>query len=208
MFDWITKVIGRLGYAGVVALTLLENVFPPIPSEVVIPLAGFVAASGDLRLWLVILAGTVGSLAGAVAWYELGRRIGERRLRRWVQRHGKWLTLGPKDVDRSNDWFRRHGPWAVLLGRLMPGVRTFVSLPAGFAAMPFGQFLIYSAVGTLIWTAALASAGVVLQANYAVVGDYMDVATYVLIGAGVIMLGRRYISCWTASRGAQSFGAT
>lgn len=208
MFDWITKVIGRLGYAGVAALTLLENVFPPIPSEVVIPLAGFVAARGDLRLWLVILAGTVGSLAGAVAWYELGRRIGERRLRRWVQRHGKWLTLGPKDVDRSNDWFRRRGPWAVLLGRLIPGVRTFVSLPAGFAAMPFGQFLLYSSVGTLIWTAALAYAGVVLQANYAVVGDYMDVATYVLIGAGVILLGRRYINCWTESRGSQSFGAT
>ena len=123
MFDWITRIISRLGYVGVATLTFLENVFPPIPSELVIPLAGFVAAEGDLRIGLVIATGTFGSLAGALVWYAIGRRIGERRLRAWVERHGKWLTLSPKDVDRSQQWFRRHGNAAVFIGRLMPGRR-------------------------------------------------------------------------------------
>lgn len=196
MFDWITGVITQLGYAGVAALTFLENLFPPIPSEVVIPLAGFVAANGDLRVGLVVAAGSVGSLAGAVLWYEVGRRIGERRLRAWVQRHGKWLTLSEKDLDRAQAWFRRHGNAAVFIGRLMPGVRTFVSLPAGFASMPFGPFLGYSTIGTAIWTAALASAGVVLQANYRVVADYVDIATYALFGVLAFLLVRRYVACW------------
>src|SRR5688572_9701498 len=104
MFDWITGVIARLGYTGVAALTFLENLFPPIPSELVIPLAGFVAAQGDLRLATVIAVASAGSLAGAALWYEVGRRVGERRLRRWVEQHGKWLTLGVKDVERSQAW--------------------------------------------------------------------------------------------------------
>ena len=196
MFDWITGIIARLGYAGVLLLTFLENVFPPIPSEVVIPLAGFVAAQGRLTMWLVIAMGTIGSLAGAWAWYELGRRIGERRLRRWVDRHGKWLTLGARDVDRAQAFFRRHGRSAVFFGRLLPGVRTFVSLPAGFAAMPLAPFLAYSALGTVLWTAALAYAGVLLQANFRLVGDYVDIAANVLLAALAALLVWRYIRCW------------
>jgi membrane protein DedA with SNARE-associated domain len=201
MFDWITTVIHRLGYAGVAALTFLENLFPPIPSELVIPLAGFVAARGDLRFDLVIVVGTAGSLAGAALWYEVGRRIGERRLRAWVARHGKWVTLSASDVDRAEEWFRRHGSGAVFLGRLMPGVRTFVSLPAGFTAMPRAPFLLYSALGTLVWTAALAYAGMVLQSNFTRVGDYVNVATNVLLAVMGVMLVRRYMRCWRASGG-------
>ena len=196
MFDWITGIIGRLGYVGVAVLTFLENVFPPIPSELVIPLAGYVAADGRLNLPVVIAVASAGSLAGAVLWYELGRRIGERRLREWVERHGKWLTLSGKDLDRSQQWFERHGNTAVFLGRLVPAVRTFVSLPAGFARMPFGAFLFYSALGTAIWTAALAYAGVVLKSNFAAVGDYINVATNIVFGAFAVLLIRRYIKCW------------
>lgn len=196
MFDWIAGVVTRLGYAGVAALTFLENLFPPIPSEIVIPLAGFVAANGELRVSLVIAAGSIGSLAGALVWYEIGRRTGEQRLRAWVQRHGKWLTLSEKDLDRAQGWFSRHGNAAIFIGRLIPGVRTFVSLPAGFASMPLGPFLLYSTLGTLIWTAALAYAGVVLQANYPVVADYIDIATYTLFGVLALMLVRRYVACW------------
>ncbi len=199
VFEWITSVIARLGYFGVAALTFLENLFPPIPSELVIPLAGFVAAEGDLRLSLVILVGSAGSLAGATVWYAVGRRIGEQRLRTWIARHGKWLTLSVQDVDRAQLWFRRHGAAAVFFGRLMPGVRTFVSLPAGFSSMPLGPFLLYSALGTAIWTAALAYAGVVLQANFTLVGDYLNVATNALLAAGGIMLLKRYIRCWRAT---------
>ena len=200
MFEWITRIIGRLGYVGVATLTFLENVFPPIPSELVIPLAGFVAAEGDLRIGLVILTGTLGSLAGATLWYALGRQIGETRLRAWVDRHGKWLTLSAKDVDRSQQWFRRHGNASVFVGRLIPGVRTFVSLPAGFSRMPIAPFLLYSALGTVLWTAALAYAGVILQANFTIVGDYINVATNVLLVVLALMLARRYVQCWTESR--------
>src|SRR5688572_20946219 len=200
MFDWITGVIARLGYLGVAILTFLENIFPPIPSEVVIPLAGFVAAQGDLRIGLVIVTGTCGSLAGAGVWYAVGRRIGEKRVRAWVDRHGKWLTLSATDVDRAQLWFRRHGNTAVLLGRLMPGVRTFVSLPAGFSAMPIGPFLLYSALGTAMWTAALAYAGVLLQANFTAVGDYLNIVTNVYLGAVGAMVARRYAHCWKQSR--------
>lgn len=200
MFEWITGVIARFGYVGVALLTFLENLFPPIPSELVIPLAGFVAARGDMQLANVIAMGSLGSLAGAIAWYMVGKRVGEHRLRTWVERHGKWLTLSAHDVDRAQLWFRRHGAAAVFFGRLIPGVRTFVSLPAGFTKMRFVPFLVYSALGTLVWTAALAYAGVILQANFTLVGDYLNGATNVLLAIGGIMLGRRYIRCWTANR--------
>jgi membrane protein DedA with SNARE-associated domain len=200
MFEWITSTVRTLGYAGVALLTFVENLFPPVPSELVIPLAGFVAAKGDLTLWGVIAAGAIGSLAGATAWYEVGRRVGERRLRAWAQRHGRWLTIDAADIDRAQQWFRRHGAAAVFIGRLVPGVRTFVSLPAGFAGMPLGRFLLYSTAGTLVWTAALAYAGVVLQANFTVVSDYIDAATNVLlIGLGVL-LARRYLRCFNVKR--------
>lgn len=196
MFDWIVSTIRSLGYTGVVALTFLENLFPPIPSELVIPLAGFVAATDRLNVWWVIVAGTAGSLIGAVLWYEIGRRVGERRVRRWVDRFGKWITLSAKDVDRAQGWFKRHGGMAVFLGRLVPGVRTFVSLPAGFAGMPRLPFLLYSAAGTALWTGALAYAGVALKANFTVVGDYVGMATNaLLVGLGVLLV-RRYIECW------------
>ena len=198
MFDWITGVIGRLGYAGVAGLTFLENVFPPIPSELVIPLAGYVAAQGDMRLMLVIATASAGSLAGASVWYWIGRRVGERRLRAWVDRHGKWLTLSGKDVDRAQLWFSRHGNAAVFFGRLVPGVRTLVSLPAGFARMPVLPFVVYSAIGTIIWTAALAYAGVALQSNFTIVGDYINVITNVVFGVIGVMLATRYVRCWRA----------
>ena len=198
MFDWITRVIATLGYTGVAALAFLENLFPPIPSELVIPLAGFVAAQGDLALPIVIAAGSAGSLAGAALWYEIARGVGERRLRAWVERHGKWITLGAADVDRSQAWFKRHGTTAVLIGRFVPGVRTLVSVPAGFAGMRRGPFLVYSAIGTIGWTAALAYAGVILKSQFTLVGDYINLATNVLLAGLGALLAWRYIKCWTA----------
>jgi membrane protein DedA with SNARE-associated domain len=196
MFEWITKVIGRLGYTGVALLTFLENLVPPIPSEVVIPLAGYTAAEGDMRLAPMIAAATAGSLLGATVWYWVGRTVGEQRLRAWIGRHGKWLTLSPQDLDRSQLWFRKHGNAAVFLGRLVPGVRTFVSVPAGFARMPLPSFVVYSAFGTLLWSTALAYAGVVLRANFTIVGDYINIITYAIFGAMLVMITRRYIQCW------------
>lgn len=183
MFEWISGMVQRMGYGGVALFMFLENIFPPIPSEVIMPVAGFVAARGEMNFWIAVAIGTAGSLIGAVTWYAVGRRIGEERLRRWVGAHGRWLALSPADVDRSQQWFRDHGRTAVLIGRVVPAVRTFVSLPAGFSRMPFGRFLFYSVVGTFAWTLALAWAGWLLEANYAKVQRVIEPATWVVLGA-------------------------
>ena len=123
----------------------------------------------------------------------------EARLRAWVERHGKWLTLSAKDVDKAQHWFERHGKLAVLLGRLMPGVRTLISLPAGLSGMALTPFLCYSAIGTVIWTAVLAGAGVILQANFTRVGDYVNIASNLLLGGLAVLLVWRYVRCWRAA---------
>lgn len=202
MFEWITTTIESLGYFGVAALTLLENVFPPIPSEVVIPLAGFVAAEGRFRLDVMIAAASCGSLAGATFWYAVGRTVGERRLRQWIAVHGKWVALGPRDVDRAQDWFKRHGSASVCIGRVVPGVRTFVSIPAGVARMPVGRFMFYSTIGTVTWTAVLAIAGSALQSNFVVVGVHINIVSNIVLGGFVLLMLRRYYRCWVQARGA------
>ena len=197
MFDWISGIITSLGYTGVAMLAFLEHVFPPIPSELILPLAGYVAASGRIDVLMVIVTGTIGSLGGATLWYAIGRKIGEERLRRWIDSHGKWLTLSAGDVDRAKSWFERRGKAAVFLGRLVPGIRTFVSLPAGFSGMGWPTFLAYSATGTLLWTAALVYAGVTLQHNFGAVGKYINLATNVMFAVLGAMMIYRYVRCFT-----------
>lgn len=173
MAGWIEDLVNQTSYFGVALLMLLENVFPPIPSELVMPLAGYTASQGQASIALVIIAGTVGSLAGAVFWYLVGHWIGEDRLKRFSRRHGRWLTLTPQDIDHANDWFGRHGGKAVFVGRLLPTVRTLISIPAGICGMSWTRFLIYSSLGTAIWTAALALAGYALGAQYEAVGKWV-----------------------------------
>ena len=182
MFDGIVSLVQSTGYLGVALLMFAENVFPPIPSELIMPLAGFSAARGELSLVLVVLSGTVGSLAGLLVWYYAGRALGLVRLKAWSARHGRWLTLSPGDVDRANDWFVRHGPAAVLLGRLVPAVRTLISVPAGVSGMRLAPFLAWSGVGTLIWSALLAGAGYLLEAQYAQVAAYLNPVSNAVVG--------------------------
>lgn len=186
MFDWITGFVVRGGYVGVCLLMLAENVVPPIPSELIMPLAGFTAARGQLSLLLVVLAGTTGSLLGAVFWYYVGRRLGSERLKRLTARHGRWLTLAPDDVDRADGWFRRHGARAVFFGRLIPTVGTLISVPAGITGMPLPQFLAWSVLGTRLWTALLAGAGYLLQSQYERVSDYLNPVSTVVV---VLIIG-------------------
>lgn len=174
MFEWITSVVEQSGYLGVALLMFIENVFPPIPSELIMPLAGFTAARGKLAFLPLVAAGTAGSLAGALLWYQLGRWYSLARLRCLAARHGRWLTLTPEDVDKADAWFTRHGAKAVLIGRLVPGVRTLISVPAGINVMPFGRLLAYSALGTSLWTSLLAAAGYLLQERYALVEDWLN----------------------------------
>ena len=191
MFAFITNLIGQAGYFGILLLMLVENLFPPIPSELIMPFAGYEAANGVFTLPLVILAGSAGSLVGVWFWYELARWLGADRLRVFAARHGRLLTMSPRDLDRADRWFDKHDRIIVLVGRLIPGIRTLISVPAGVFGMGRRSFLIYSAVGTLIWTSILATGGYWLQANYALVADYVDpVSTAVVVLLAVIYIIR------------------
>ncbi|KMO39408.1 alkaline phosphatase [Methylobacterium aquaticum] len=183
MVDWIVTAIERTGYLGVFLLMLIDNIFPPIPSEVIMPLAGFAAGRGQLSFIGVFLAGTAGSLSGTLLWYGVGRWLGRERLRRFAARHGRWLTLSPAEVERAGAWFARRGRVAVLLGRVVPGVRSLISVPAGVAGMPLTLFLAYSALGTIVWTGLLTAAGYGLGEEYRLVGRLIEP-----IGNGVLVL--------------------
>lgn len=174
MFDWVTKMVEDGGYAGIALLMLLENVFPPIPSELILPLAGFTAARGEHNLIFVMLAATVGSLLGAIFWYYIGKLIGRERLKRWAARHGRWLTLSPRDVDRTAEWFDRHCEKAVFFGRMIPTIRTLISVPAGIYSMAFIRFLSYSFLGTAIWVGLLVSSGYLLGQGHQQVQIYLN----------------------------------
>jgi membrane protein DedA with SNARE-associated domain len=181
MFEWITSLIDKAGYAGIAFIMFLEGVFPPIPSWLVMPLAGFEASSGRFHPALVVLAGTVGSTLGGICWYFVGRLVGVERLKVFAARHGHWLTLTPAQIDRADRWFDRHGAPAVMLARIVPIVRTFISVPAGVFAMSLRQFILFTAIGDMMWNGLLTSAGYLLRAQYQQVDDYLDpVATVVL----------------------------
>ncbi len=175
------------GYFGIVFLMFIENVFPPIPSEFIMPLAGFMVTDGKFSLIGVVIAGTVGSVLGALPLYYLGAKLGEDRLKQFAEKHGRWLTLSPNDIDRADAWFDRHGAIAVLLCRLVPGIRSFISIPAGFNRMNLASFLFFTLIGAAIWTSILAYAGYVLGTNFRQIGEYLDVATYIVFGSIIVL---------------------
>jgi membrane protein DedA with SNARE-associated domain len=186
MAGWIENMVSSTGVVGVALLMFLENVFPPIPSELIMPLAGYTAAKGGANIVLVILAGSIGSLAGATFWYAIGRWVGEERLKRFADRYGRWLTLSRRDIDKADDWFDRHGAKAVFFGRLVPTVRTLISVPAGLSEMPLPRFLLWSGAGTLIWTTLLALLGWWLGDRYEEVEAWINPVSNVIVGAIVL----------------------
>ncbi|OQP84162.1 alkaline phosphatase [Rhizobium rhizosphaerae] len=191
MEDFVHMMMQRFGATGIALLMFLENVFPPIPSELIMPLAGYRATQGDMSIVTVIIAGSIGSLLGILPWYLAGRLLGEHRVKAFAARHGRWLTLTPADVDAADRWFRAKGMMAVLFGRLVPTVRTLISVPAGIAGMPFLPFLLFSAVGTVAWTSLLALAGYALGQAYDTVAAYVDpVSTTVLVVMVLVYLYR------------------
>jgi membrane protein DedA with SNARE-associated domain len=183
MSDLIVECIRSWGYAGIALLMALENVFPPVPSELIMPFAGYVAASGDLHIAGVIGAGAAGSVAGSLPWYFLGRHIGRERLARWVKAHGRWFTVTPEELERAEGWFNRHGGWSLLAGRLVPAVRSVITLPAGVEAMPLAQVVAWSACGAALWSGALAAVGYALEDRYESISPWIDRAsTAVVVG--------------------------
>ena len=195
MLEWITSTMSSLGYLGIGLLMFSENVFPPIPSELVMPLAGFTAAQGKLEFAPVVLAGTVGTMLGALPWYYAGRLLGEQRLQRIADRYGKWLTISSKDITKAKRWFDKHGGKAVFFCRLVPGVRTLISLPAGISRMPLLPFLLFSTLGTLLWTSLLTYIGYALGSNYYLAEKYIGLVSKIvlvaLIAVFVVWLVRR-----------------
>lgn len=186
MDNWVAQVIEALGLAGVALLMFLENLFPPIPSEVVMPLAGFSATTGAVPIAGVIAAGTLGALAGALFWYAVARRLGEDRLTRFAERHGRWITLSPADLARIQHWFRRHQAWAVPLGHLVPGVRTFVSIPAGLFHMGLARFVLLTVAGAGAWTALLGLAGYFLGRRFGEVERWLGPVSTAIMAAILI----------------------
>lgn len=191
MASWVMGFISSAGYGGILLLMFIENVFPPIPSELIMPLAGFMVAQDKLTFIGTTLAGMAGSVLGALPLYYAGKKLGEERVKRLADRHGRWLTLSRQDIERASRWFHRHGGAAVFVCRLIPGVRSFISVPAGIVGMNFLQFLAYTSIGTALWAALLAYLGYLLGSNFAQVGEYLDPVSWIVLGAiGVLYIVR------------------
>lgn len=195
MKDWIISVMQTMGYPGIGLLMFLENIFPPIPSELIMPAAGFAASSGGLTLGGAILAGIIGSVLGQLPLYYLGRLVGRRRLKRWADRHGRWLMVSAASIDRADAAFLRHGKSAVFFCRVVPGLRSLISIPAGIAKMNLATFLLWTTLGTSIWTSALTTLGYALGQNYERVSEYLGpistAITVLLVAAAIIWVVRR-----------------
>lgn len=198
MSDWIIQTIGDFGYLGIFLLMLLESVFPPIPSELIIPFAGFAAARGELDFVGVLLAATSGAVVGMIPWYLAGRLFGLERVRWLADRFGRWFTLNAAEIDTATGWFTRFGPAIVFFGRLMPIIRTLISIPAGLARMPAILFFGASALGALLWNALLVSAGYVLNDQYELVEVILDPVTILVLAAVVVLYLYRLIT-WRPS---------
>lgn len=194
MSQWIVGIITEFGYLGLVFLMVLEAVFPPIPSELIIPFAGYSAASGALNPILVVLAASLGSVIGMIPWYVAGRLFGLERCKWLADRFGRWLTLSSRDIDLADRWFDRFGWTVVFFGRLLPVIRTLISVPAGLTGMPAPLFFAASLAGIVLWNSVLVGAGYLLHEQYHVVETFIDPLTYVVLGGIVVTYVVRVIT--------------
>ncbi|MBD2209295.1 DedA family protein [Nostoc linckia FACHB-104] len=188
MLEWITNTINSLGYWGIALLMFVENLFPPIPSELIMPLAGFTARATPekLNIFGVFLAGLFGSVLGALIWYYPGKFLSEKRLKALADKHGKWIAISGKDITKANNWFHKQGNKAVLLGRLVPGIRTLISVPAGMSNMNLLNFLFYTTLGSAAWVGLLTYSGYLLGSQYELVDKYLAPVSKIVLGSLVI----------------------
>lgn len=187
MTDFILNLIAWGGYVGIFLLMALENIVPPVPSEVIMGLGGMAVARGDMEVVPLIAWGTAGSVAGNYFWYYLGRNIGYERFRPFIARHGRWLTLEWRDVEALHRFFVKRGIWVVFVFRFMPTFRTVISLPAGMIRMPLWKFVVWTAAGSAIWNTILAYAGILLGSRFEQLDRYVgpvSVATLAVIALG------------------------
>lgn len=184
MHAFIIEAIAKGGYLGIFLLMALENIFPPIPSEVIMGIGGVLVARGDMTFWPLMIWGTLGTVAGNYAWYWIGDRWGYERTRPFVDRWGRWLTIDFEHVEKATHFFQKHGQWVVFFLRFSPFMRTIISLPAGLAHMSLWRFLLFTALGSAIWNALLILGGKML-ARY--LQEYEAVVGWTIVG--LIALG-------------------
>lgn len=191
MTDWIFHLIDAGGYWGIAFLMVLENVFPPIPSEIIMGIGGIRVGQGQMAMVPLLLFGTAGTTIGNYFWYLIGRKLGFHRLKPLVDRYGRWATLEWRDVEALNGLFARYGQVIVFVFRFMPALRTMVSLPAGLFRMGHVRFLLWTASGAMIWNVILAYAGYLLGANFDEIDKYIGpAATVTIVLAGLFYVYR------------------
>ena len=199
MTDWIIQTISELGYLGIFLVMLAESIFPPIPRELIIPFAGFAAANGDLNLFGVLAAATVGAVVGMLPWYYAGKLFGLTRVRMLADKFGRFMAFNADEIDIAVKWFTRFGPLIVLFGRLIPLIRTLISIPAGLSKMPLPVFLLASTTGALIWNTFLTMAGFILHEHYEQIEVILDPLSYVVLGL-VVVLYLLKVATWKPSK--------
>ena len=194
---WIGKAVETnqwVGYLTILLAMFLENVIPPIPSELIMPLGGFYVSQGQLDYLPVVLAGLLGTVLGALPWYGIGRLFNEERIERWLEKNGRWIGVNPKELARSRKWFNRYGVSLIFWGRLVPGIRTLISVPAGVELMPIPPFLIWTTAGSLIWTLFLTTTGFYLGDNYSNIENWIDPVSSIFKLIVIFVLSYAFIS--------------
>lgn len=180
--------VSSTGYLGIIMAMAAENIFPPIPSEAVMPMAGYLTTTGRFNLGLTILSGVLGSLIGAVVLYYIGVWAGNLAFKSFLDRYGRFFMTTSKDLEAAEKWFEKHGEKSVLLTRIIPIVRSIISIPAGFIKMPIKKFMIFTTVGTTIWTTFLTVVGVVLGENWDKIGPVMKKLDFLVVGIFVVLV--------------------
>lgn len=183
MQNFLEEVINQFGYAAIIVLIAVENIFPPIPSEVILTFGGFMTAGTDMTITGVIIASTLGSAGGAVVLYYIGSILGAKRMKRIVVKYGSWLRVTTDDVDKSYSWFNKYGPWTVFFCRFIPLIRSLISIPAGMSKMSMPKFLVLTTIGTFIWNTVLVNLGASVGENWGDIVAVMDVYSNIAYAA-------------------------
>lgn len=181
MENWITEVMNAYGYIGILLLIAVENIFPPIPSEVILTFGGFMTTTSSMSIIGVIVFSTIGSVVGAIALYGIGLLVDVKRLEKIVNKWGCLLRLTSKDIHKANAWFNKFGVWAVFFGRLVPLVRSLISIPAGMAHMNFIVFLLFTTIGSLIWNSVLVIVGAKVGSSWSTIVRYMNTYSNIVL---------------------------
>lgn len=186
---WITAVLESTGHIGIVFLIALENIFPPLPSEIILPLTGYLVSQNAISFIGALIASTAGSVLGGLLLYYLSRKLGEKRVYAFADSYGKFIGLSRQDIEKSIKWFQKHGGKLVFFGRIIPTIRSVVSIPAGLAKMDIKKFILYTAAGSALWNAILIGIGWSLGERWQEVQRYTKVLEYIVWGLIIFGVG-------------------